>query len=453
MQIDGSAAAGFRDSCEVECVLPLRHLPNRRSVWLASAGNRKILVKIYEVHPKQKRDADLEWFSAVALHGLGLQIPEPLFRGQTESGQFVVAFDFIPDGETLNRALANMGEQEQAGMFAQLVALHAQQHAAGWYQDDNHLGNYLWSRGTLWMLDAGTCRQGKAPLAAAQRVSNIAELTANIPLQARGVYDRVLGETYPVPLRGLEKATSLAIRRRVRKYARKTRRSCSEFEYGHGSGKAWYSSRELEPELKAKMLEDPDQFFEGKPWVKDGNTCTVVELEHGGRPYILKRYNQKALGYRVLHAAATPRALSSWTGGHVLRLFGIPTPRPWAVLLVKCGLLLRKAYLLMDKVGGVALDQLDPLEMEKMLPKIAGEFQCRWSELDALRAAHGDMKSGNFVMHPAGLLELIDLDSLVFFRRSTAHQRAKKKDYARFLRNWEQRPGWVAEFRKRVEEG
>ncbi|MBK1853595.1 phosphotransferase [Verrucomicrobiaceae bacterium 5K15] len=451
LQVLESESSDFKTSCVVDCGKNLRHLPGRRNVWQAVSEDREILVKVYDPHPKQQRDVSREWDNAKRLAEAQLEVPQPLFLVKSESGQIAVGFEWIPDGETVDRTLSHAEATERAKIFQQLVSLHERQHAAGILQSDDHLGNYLWSRGQLWMLDAGTCLFSDAPLEESKRVENMAVLAANIPLGLRQTYDAAVAEHYGLSLTGLVDAIPSSIQNRARKYYKKTRRSCSDFEHHKENGKEWLACRDFSSSLKSRLQEDPDQFFTDTSWLKDGNTCTVVEVKEGETSYILKRYNEKSLSYRLRHALLTPRALMSWSNGHVLRLFGVPTPRPLACLLVRNGPLLKKAYLLMEKADGAALDQISEEDLDRQMPVIADQFVQRWHELDALQVTHGDMKSGNFMFSEDGLLSLIDLDGTTFHQTAAAHQQRKEKDLARFLRNWEKRPDWISAIRAKLD--
>lgn len=456
LQVVELVSADFMGELEAVCHSRLRHLPGRRSVWKARCEGVEILLKLYDPHPKQARDAGLEWRNAVELQTLGLNIPEPLFFAKTEDGFLAVAMAFIPDGVTLDEALA-VAESEpevKETMFNQLVSLHSKQHDCGCYQSDDHLGNYLWSRGQLWMLDAGSYLMSEGPLAEMNRVKNMAMLAANVPLPWRSHYDAAFEQFYDVKIRGLESAIPDAIQIRVKNYYKKTRRSCTEFEHEQSGGVDWLACRDMDPALKAKLLTNPDQFFEEadqNDLLKNGNTCTVVEVVEGGRFYILKRYNQKSLGYRLRHLLMTPRAILSWSNGHVLRLFGVPTPRPIACLLLKTGWMVRRGYLLMEKVTGVPLSNVAEDSMSQASQRLPQQFAQRWGELDALGATHGDMKASNFIVDEQDVIVLIDLDSLQFHRPDSNKLRRQLKDMKRFMQNWKALPKVTEAYREALE--
>ena len=451
IQAVASSAYAEGDRLEIEAVECLRHLPGRRSVWRALCQGQTLLLKVYDIHAKQGRDADREWQHSTRLYQDGLAVAAPLFMASSDDGLMAVAYEFIAKGRDLAEHLGNADESERNDALRQLIQLHVLQHELGCFQSDDHLGNYLWSQGRLWMLDVGSCVFDSAPLGEAERIRNMAMLAANIPLPLRAAYDERLVDEYAVELPGLGQAISGAIRKRIKKYFKKTRRACSEFEYERRSGSAWLACRDIDPEIKRKLVEDPDQFFgAGKDMIKNGHTCSVVGIEENEKSYILKRYNRKPLGYRLLHMLMTPRALSNWSNGHVLRLFGIATPRPLACYTFTVGPLFSKGYLLMEKIPGVSLHKVNRADVADSRNDIPGQFVRLRHELDAIKAVHGDMKASNFILDDSGELQLIDLDSLVFHVPNQHYEREKAKDLARFLRNWQDCPELLELFRSEL---
>jgi len=221
-----------------------------------------------------------------------------------------------------------------------------------------------------------------------------------------------------------------------------TRRDGPEWEREQCGGMVWFGARDLNPDLKLKLLTNPDRFFEHRPWLKDGNTCSVVEVIDGDKLYVLKRYNQKPLSYRWLHVFSTPRALLNWSNGNVLRFFGVETPRPLACVLIKsAGMLLSKAYVLMAAVDGPSLSSVDYAKVKEGTPaNIPQQFAQLWLKLDALNATHGDFKASNLMVDSQDRLVLIDLDSFKFHQLVSRKTRQQKKDMKRFFRNWKDEP-------------
>jgi len=446
LHVEETVAADFLGVLEITLLKSLRYLPRRRSVWMADYQGRKISLKVYVPHRKQERDVGREWNHAVALQEAGMDVPAPLFFARGAEGALAVGFDFVENGETVDRVLARGSRELRQQIFSQLVGLHLRLHDAGWYQSDNHLGNYLWSGEKLWILDAGSFVARDTPLALSERLDNISELAANIPLRQMPDFKKMVVLEYGDLEPGFDEAYKSALLARRQKYYKKTKRACSEFECHRMQGRHWLACRDISQSLKEKLLSDPDQFFEGRPLVKNGNTCSVVGVTDAGREYILKRYNQKPLFYRLTHLFLTPRALRSWSNGLVLRLFGVSTPRPVACLLHKSGPILNRGFLLIEKAAGVPLWDEDPSKMSDATQEIPSQFAKLWGCLDTIDATHGDMKASNFMVDENGFISLIDLDSLVFHRSVRLKRRRQLKDLRRFMRNWDKLPVVKAAF-------
>ena len=448
--VDGSFSCG---EVEADLLTEIRFLEGRRSVWKASINEDDILLKIYYPHPKQTRDADAEWTNAGRLASKGLSVPKPYFKAEGANGEVVIGFEWISGGETLDQILKQ--EDASQNLFDQLFDLHRDQHQIGCYQSDNHLGNYLLSEGKLYMLDAGSFLFADAPLSHENRRNNLVMLLANIPLTMGQQAEKSLARYMEHCATGIDSKALLldvgkylpkAIQTRRRKYYKKTRRSCTEFESESFGERSWLACRGLSADLKSKLLDDPDQFFEDVVLLKDGNTCTVVQIQVAGKKYVLKRYNQKSFGYRLTHSVMNPRALRSWANGHVLNLFGIKTPRPLACLLIKSLGMLDRGYLLMEMVNGETLDQIDVERIKAPGSRIPISFVNRWEELNTLVATHGDMKASNFIVDEDDNLILIDLDGLKFNNSVSEHERRREKDMKRFMRNWQDQPELIAIF-------
>ena len=234
---------------------------------------------------------------------------------------------------------------------------------------------------------------------------------------------------------------------------RNTRRESSTVELERYGAVTWRGLRDLDPCVKDQLIADPDQFFKTRPLLKDGNTCTVVEVVEGGRSYILKRYNQKSFWYRCLHVLSTSRALKNWSNGMVLHSYGVVTPQPLACLLFKSSYgLLQKAYVLMECVDGQSLSGVDRSRLMAGSPSdIPRQFAQLWRQLDELNATHGDMKASNFMLDHQGQLNLIDLDSFQFHSSASELKRSQTKDLNRFMKNWSKDPEVMAAFKSALE--
>ncbi len=437
--LESHSESRFVDGLQVSRITCLRDLPGRRSVWSVQSEYGKLLLKIFHPHPKQESDARLEWKNGTSLNRLNLSSADALFYGLGEGGALVVGYQLIENAQTLDQALRVATKEERKKLFESLLKLHDAQHRSGCYQSDDHLGNYLWGEGKLWMLDAGSCHFSSMPLDENRRVKNMAMLEANIPVGWIAEYRRALKRAYSFSMKMSDEVRRSAVQKRLFDYLRKTQRSCTQFEEKSTWDSRWLAQRDISPTLKKNLLTSPDKYFEksDKPLLKDGNTCSVVEIEEDGKKYVLKRYNQKPFLYRLRHMMMKPRALLSWSHGHVLSMFGVPTPRPVVCLIKKWGPLMQKAYLLMESIDGESLLDQPKEKMTDSTQNLPRQFASRWCELEYLGATHGDMKGTNFMVTDDDAIVIIDLDGFKFHKRASEEKARRAKDLKRFMKNWD----------------
>jgi hypothetical protein len=166
---------------------------------------------------------------------------------------------------------------------------------------------------------------------------------------------------------------------------------------------------------------------------KDGGTCTVARIVVE-RP----RAADQALQPQEPAARARPlwrpsRAWHSWREAHRLQFFGIPTPRPLALIEERCGPLRRRAWLISEYCPGPNLLRHLPADREPP----AAEGKAIASCLQRCAAAHQPWRpQGDESALGRRQVLLIDLDGVVQHRSAIAHARAWRRDRARLLRNW-----------------
>ncbi|MEX0700882.1 MAG: lipopolysaccharide kinase InaA family protein [Planctomycetales bacterium] len=219
---------------------------------------------------------------------------------------------------------------------------------------------------------------------------------------------------------------------------------------------AWNRRLEHAPDVPDNLLDtlwsDPDALLDESALIKDGGRCTVLKFERGGRPWILKRYNLRGPLHTAAHFCLESRARRNWVFGHRLLAAGVLTPPPMACLEHCLGPLRTRSFLLSPFANGTELRRaLQSAAPPADLDELAREFERLWRKLGELRLSHGDMKTTNFLVTPERRLMLIDLDGMRHHRRDGSLRRARARDRARFLRDWEHSPIIAAAFRRRIE--
>ena len=436
----------------------LREFPQRRSVNRGVWDGQAIVVKRYWPHCKQQRDIQREWAALKRLHALNLPIPKPLFMGKSGT-VFCTVTRYCEGAVTFKTALEQAdSSSKRESLLRHLFDHIALQHSLGLYQQDNHLDNYLWDGQSLLSLDASSFYFGSQhPLAFQKRLKNLALLLANIDLPWEKEAEMALATYWkrlPTARSQLEVKLAQAIpeqrRYRLRRYLKKTQRTCTAFISQSQAGYSFLCDRKLTASAQNAFRFQLDALIEQGELIKDGNSSTIAEIRVDQRHYVVKRYQAKSLFYRLRRSLYPSRARRSWMLAQGCLLYGIPAPLPWACLEEKQGALVKRGFLVMDKVSGIPLDRFIESHLEEpiVLKKIAQQFAALWAMMGKLKVAHGDMKATNLLVSADGQqMVLIDLDHFSFFLPPLLFSLRRRRDKRRFMQNWQARPGVEALFR------
>ncbi len=440
------------DADGLECLQVLRLLPGKRLACRARHGGREVLAKLFYDPAGWQRHLEREATGCEAL--IAAQVPTPAIvrRGSGESGGWLL-FRFLAGAVSLEAQWAACaGEEDRLRVLECAMEAVAGLHNAGLYQEDIHLGNFLLDDGVVYCVDGASVRSGgSGPLAGRVAVENLGLLVAQLyphhevlawravaayrqsALSARGFTDLEL-----------QAAIVRQRRLRARHFESKLFRTCTQFHSEHDWRRfAVVERADLDDELQA-WLRRPDAAFEGSELLKDGNSATVCRMRLRGRQVVVKRYNIKSFWHGVLRALQPSRAWVSWRNGHMLRHFGLPTPRPVAMLEQRWGWLRSRAWLVTEAADGPhALEYLAREDLpDDQLQRAVGGIRDIFLGMIATRFSHGDLKATNILMAPEGPV-LIDLDAARRHRDVRSFAEAFRKDLARFQRNWP--PGGAAE--------
>lgn len=432
------------DGNELLATRVLRSLPEKRIVAEAELGGRPVLAKLY-IGDGSARHWARERNGIGHIARAGLPTPGLIAAAPLAAGGHAIVTEFLAGSETLFQVWQRIthpapGSDECREVLEPAFALLGRMHAKGITHEDLHLGNFLKHGNEVYVIDGDTVRQRSAsPLDPEQARNNLALLIAQLPMAwdlalepllaayARG--NPSLGAMLPDLLPGIERARS----RRLADYLGKIRRNCSLFRIDKRFDRYVALLRASETELDA-LLKDPDRGTEEGDRLKSGGTCTVARVRGPTRALVIKRYNLKNLGHALSRFWRPSRAWHSWVEGNRLRLLGIPTPAPLAVVEERWGPLRGRAWLITDYCAGPNLaEHLAPdREPPPLESKAIGSL---FETLFRARISHGDLKASN-LLWSEGELYLVDLDAMRQHRSTRAHRRAWRRDRARLLKNW-----------------
>lgn len=376
-----------------------RVLPGRRLSGLAQFREQTVFAKVfYGKHARRYWQRDMT--GVRSMHKAQLPAPEILHCGATADEQgLVVLYQALVDAGSASRSLADEPDQ-----IHQAVLGLARLHDANLLQTDIHFGNFIRWQDQVWIVDGDGIRRGHL---LRQQFANLAEFFAQRPpwyddsipefwqayAEARGEYVANMSSAHQVMQLTRKKRAQ-----RVRRYLKKTQRSCTEFFARTSLNRFFVCQRERWPELQRFMV-FPEEYLRQGTQLRRTETTQVVRCEIEGRRYLLKRYDINGVVARMLEAFAR-RARAAWRSGHWLAFLDIPAVRPVAFLEQRWGPLVGTSYLLLPDVGERDLTQLMATYPEQR-DRFADQVLTLFRRLQAAGLQHGDLHGTHVVQAAA----------------------------------------------------
>lgn len=438
------------DGRMIHCREVVRVVTGKRIVCRGQWSGLEVYAKIF-LGPQAQRYAHRDRRGMEALGRAGILAPEVLYAGGDKNGKAqVLVFAAIEDGvnaEDFWHASASSPEKKHslAKSLVTTVALH---HEAGLLQTDLYLKNFLLKGNRIYTLDGDAIQQLPQLFAQRAALNNLALLLSKFDVVDQQAGLPELLEAYAQARRwsdapdvDLMTRRIAAIRGKVAgKYAEhKVFRECSDIHVRQTNSQYRAVARSYASPKLLQALDDMDALLSitQVQRLKSGNTCTVGLTEIDGLKVVVKRYNIKSFLHGLNRALRQSRAAISWTNAHRLKMHGIATAAPIALVEKRMGWIRREAYYLAEYVDApdirefFADRQKDPVMSTGVAHQVARLFY----KLHLLGISHGDFKATN-VKVAAGEPLLIDLDSMRRHRCRWMFERQHVRDLRRFLRNW-----------------
>lgn len=417
----------------------LRILPNKRYVGRAIWREQTVLLKLF-VGPRAGNKAGSELAGIARLTKAGIPAPKLLGSGECAGGKAAwVITEYLADSASLSQIAGLDIEALQASdeglVYATSTARTiAQLHKAGLLQKDIHPGNFLFQHDHCNVIDAADIQTFTS---SAQAVHNLGVFWAQLPERWwPELYLAYQGESELTLEYGTVCAQAWAWQAlRAADLAAKSVRDCSLFEVTHTRQRFISVWREEADDLEP-LLSDLDGALAGSRLLKDGGSATVGLVTYRGRDLVIKRYNLKSWGHRLKRFWRPTRAWHSWQAGHRLRVLGVNTPRPVAMLEERCGPFRARGYLVVEAIAGVDLFEVSESSDSGVMDKVVKAVSGLMKVLIRHRISHGDFKATNLLWDND--LYMIDLDAVRWHEKQSSWARAHQKDVARLLRNWDQ---------------
>jgi tRNA A-37 threonylcarbamoyl transferase component Bud32 len=364
----------------------------------------------------------------------------------------VLVFEAVANSLNAEQVWQISDAKARFSLAQNLVAEIAKHHNAGLLQTDLYLKNFLVADDKIYTLDGDGIRK-YTRLSKRQAQHNLATFFSKFDVledewmpQHYQIYCEKTGAAYSIFDEAKIWMLTQKIRRQVAsQYAdKKVFRQCTDVKrYATGLN---HSSAGLEGAwiLVCRACEnidfsaDLDAFLTPQHLLKDGNTCTVGLAEMGGKKVVIKRYNIKNFWHGVTRALRKTRAAASWANAHRLKILGIATAIPIALIeKKKFGLFKGKAYFLTEFIDAPdAAEFFAKTSNKTARAEAIKNIVTLFYKLYLLKISHGDMKATNIKIVDNQPL-LIDLDAMQQHTFSWPAERAHARDLRRFMQNWQ----------------
>jgi len=437
--------------CALSVVKTVRLLPGRRMVCQGTWGSSRVFAKIF-IGNGGRRYYERDLLGNRQLAEAGILIPELLFAGPDDQGQvYCLIFEEV-SGRNAQQSLEALDTTQRLVLMEKLVAEVARHHQAGLLQTDLYLNNFLYDGTRLYTLDGDGIRSLPRLMGRRAALQNLALLLSKFDVvtvgeclpQLLAVYARERGWGNPPSASRMQKRIATTRRRVVEKYAdHKVFRECTDIQVMREHCKFQAVARLYASQLLEHALRKPDSLMDANQSrrLKSGNTCTVALAEIDGRKVVVKRYNIKSFRHGMSRALRQSRAAISWSNAYRLKMHGILTAEPIALLERRYGLIRRQAYLLTEYVNAPDIHDFfaDVNVTDAHKQVVAANTARLFDTLNLLAISHGDFKATNVKVIDSQPL-LIDLDSMRQHRCRRIFERQHVRDLRRFLQNWQQSP-------------
>ena len=432
---------------DLDALAVLRLLPGKRVVLRGSYRDRPVAIKLFAKSRSSARHIARERAGYERVRGAGLACPRLVADFVSRCGRFEgLIYEFLEGATDLAQCWPRFDVAQKRTWLRRLADAMLQLHQrAGAYQQDIHLGNFMFRGEQLYILDLGSIAIGSAPLPQGRCIDNLGQLVAQFDIgeqplldEAAAHYFAQCGWTGNAALReDLHRAIARAWSERLRDYLGKARRDCTLTRFEQRVDRVLAVRREWQCDDLQRFIDDPDRFIEDSELLKAGNTATVAKGRIDGRAVVIKRYNIKNWRHAIGRSLRPTRAEHSWRMAHLLEIMGIDSLRPVALLERRRGPLRGTAYFVSTWIG--APDLLSVGAQRKLGAAELQALAALLRQMIAARLSHGDFKANNLLVHGernGESIAVIDLDSMRRHGSARRFQRAFARDLQRLQRNW-----------------
>ena len=427
----------------LHCTQMLRLLPGKRAVMKAQWQGRTVLVKLLLNTASGARNAQREIAGYEILTAAKITTPKLLLKTRVDDKSHVLIFEFLQQERSLSELWRDHAEQRPQ-IARDCLQLIARMHAQACCQNDLHLDNFLLVDTQIYVIDFASVSHHATTVYGKWQRRNLALFLGSFAPLPRKILLDALQKSYPAAAVDdkLAHAIRRASQRSKSRYLKKCFRKCSEFSVRKNWREFAVWNRAYECEDLLSFVKNPEAWMAKGEFLKDGTSATVVRVTMTGmrgvheKTVVIKRNNTKNIFHGLRNCLRATRSHINWRNVHLLKISGIETPAPIALVEKRWGPFRLRGYY-------VSEFNSFPTVAQKYESQVPGEDELMWfaeffTGMRLARLYHGDLKASNLFVTDHGVA-VIDYDSLKQCSEKNIH-RFMYKDHQRFLRNWHDKP-------------
>jgi tRNA A-37 threonylcarbamoyl transferase component Bud32 len=183
------------------------------------------------------------------------------------------------------------------------------------------------------------------------------------------------------------------------------------------------------------FIEQIDTLMDNGRFLKTGDATCVSNITWNNKNIVVKRYDNKGFIHSLRHTIKKSRAYKGWLYAHFLGTLDIDTPKAFAYIERRRGLLIWKSYLVTQYIEGENLwnfmrdDNVTERRKMDVIQQVVKMLDRMWD----FRITHGDLKHTNVLITQNGPV-LTDLDGMIVHRWELLYRKKRAKDVKRFIR-------------------
>lgn len=366
------------------------------------------------------------------------------------SGFSLITTSFLENCQSLDALWKqNLSDESRLQLLERAIETIATLHSNHILHNDPHLDNFLINKDRIFLIDGGGLSPGKKTITPEQALKNLALFLS--VLFPKHVHLSLLAFPYYQVIAPLPNVNEQHLVKAIKKnrkwrerYLEKIFRTCTDFIAESNFNHFQVIDRSEDSSELRRFIQSPDAYIYKGKLLKEGktNTVSIVTLDDGKQVFVKRYKSKKGFIHKYVRGFRQSRARTAWyCAHHLIRLLGVDTPKPIALIEHRLGRFVSCSYLITEYVD--ADDALSYFTKQlKMTDEITEQAEKLLEIIESLKSGyffHGDMKATNFILTRDRMMA-IDLDQSKICPTKKIYQPLYEKDISRFQKNWVDSP-------------